>query len=157
MKYEVFAAGVMLAGMMVAGPAAAQPNRSADPISGTISLDAGFTPDPRVINVRAGGAERAQSVSGSCAGFISTRPDIRLNYDAGSFPLIISVQANADTTLVVNGPDGSWYCNDDGGEGFNPSVRFNNPQSGAYEIWIGTYNSGSTQPARLYISEAGSR
>ena len=75
-----------------------------------------------------------------------------------SLPLIISVASSADTTLVVNAPDGSFYCDDDGGvNGSNPSVRFNNPQSGRYEIWVGTYRSGSPQAARLHISEVSSQ
>jgi len=79
---------------------------------------------------------------------------VRLNYNAGSYPLIISVRSNADTTLVVNGPDGSWYCDDDGGnQGLNPSIRFNGPSSGRYEIWVGTYGNSSLQPAELHISE----
>lgn len=134
-------------------PAAAQ-DFNADPNYGTVRLAAGFTPDPQVIAVRSGGSLDANSISGSCRGFISSAPDVRLHYDAGSAPLIISVAASADTTLVVNGPDGSWYCDDDSGaRGLNPMVRFNEPQAGRYEIWIGTYANASLQPAELHISE----
>jgi hypothetical protein len=137
----------------VAAPAAAQ-DFDADANFGEINLTSGFTPDPQVIAVRSGGELNAQSLSPSCQGFISNAPDVRLNFDAGSLPLIISVAADADTTLVVNGPDGSWYCDDDTGvNGLNPMVRFNNPQSGRYEIWVGTYANASLQPAQLHISE----
>ena len=72
--------------------------------------------------------------------------------------MIISAASNADTTLVVNGPDGSWYCDDDGGNsGANPMVRLNSPRSGRYEIWVGTYANASLQPARLHISEVSSQ
>lgn len=139
----------------VAVPAIAAPNPNAAPISGQLALSAGFEPDPRVINVRAGGTNNAASIGGRCAGFISDAPDFRISYTAGSYPLIISVASGADTTLVVNAPDGRWYCDDDGGaRGSNPSVRFNNPGTGRYEIWVGTYSAGSTQAARLHISEA---
>jgi hypothetical protein len=124
---------------------------------GEIELEAGFTPDPRVISLRAGGNISAQRAGSGCRGFITDAPDVRLHYDAGSFPLIISVDAGSDTTLVVNGPDGSFYCDDDSGQGSNPSVRLNNPQAGRYEIWVGTYSSGNSQPARLHISEASSQ
>lgn len=135
-------------------PAAAQ-DFNADPNYGEFSLAAGFTPDPQVIEVRSGGSLDAQTLSASCRGFISNAPDVRLHYDAGSFPLIISAASNADTTLVVNGPDGSWYCDDDSGDGVNPMVRLNSPQSGRYEIWVGTYANASLQPAELHISEIG--
>ena len=124
---------------------------------GEVTLEAGFTPDPRVISLRAGGDISAQGAGSGCRGFITDAPDVRLFYEAGDYPLIISVDAGADTTLVVNGPDGSFYCDDDSGEGTNPSVRLNDPRSGRYEIWVGTYRSGYSQPARLHISEVGSQ
>jgi hypothetical protein len=106
------------------------------------------------VTIRSGGAIDARSISPACAGFISNAPDVRLNYTAGALPLVLSVAAGADTTLVINGPDGRWYCDDDGGvNGNNPMVRFDAPQSGRYEIWIGTYGNTSLQPGQLNISE----
>ncbi len=134
-------------------PAAAQ-DFNAQPNFGTVNLTGGFTPDPQVIAVRSGGSIDVQSLSENCRGFISNAPDVRLNYSAGGLPLILSVNSNADTTLVVNGPDGQWYCDDDGGNrGLNPSLRFDKPTSGRYEIWIGTYGNSSYQDAQLHISE----
>ena len=135
-------------------PATAQ-NFNADPNYGTVNLRTGFTPDPHVTNLRSGGStDAASAIGGSCRGFIANAPDVRLNFTAGSLPLIISANSGSDTTLIVNGPDGRWYCDDDGGEnGLNPAVRFNNPQSGRYEIWVGTYGNSSLQPAQLHISE----
>jgi hypothetical protein len=144
---------LVAAACFAAAPAAGQ-DYNADPNFGTLNLASGFTPDPQVVAVRSGGQINAATISRSCQGFISNVPDVRLNYTAGALPLIISVAADADTTLVVNGPDGSWYCDDDGGvNGMNPMVRFNAPGSGQYDIWIGTYGNASLQPARLNISE----
>jgi hypothetical protein len=153
-KFTAFAAAAAL--MTLAAPALAQ-DTGATPNYGTVSLNSGFTPDPRVVSLRAGGSLAASGISSSCTGFITNAPDVRLHYEAGSLPLIISVAASSDTTLVINGPNGDWYCNDDGGEGSNPSVRFNSPVSGRYEIWVGTYRSGNSQPARLHISEVSSQ
>jgi hypothetical protein len=144
---------IAAAAIAASAPAIAQPDPELAPISGQIALSSGFTPDPRVIPVSAGGSNPAANISASCRGFISNAPDVRLVYSAGNLPLIISVASRADTTLVVNGPDGSWYCDDDSGSGNNPRVRLNNPGSGRYEIWVGTYRSGSTQSSRLHISE----
>ncbi len=152
---RIVAAGAALAAVATAGIATAQ-DFNAQPNYGTINLNAGFMPDPQVINLQSGGNIDAQrAVSSSCRGFISNAPDVRLNYQAGnSLPLIISVASAADTTLVVNAPDGTWYCSDDEGvNGMNPMVRFNRPQSGRYEIWVGTYGNASLQPAQLHISE----
>ncbi|MGD9967129.1 MAG: peptidase S1 [Hyphomonadaceae bacterium] len=157
MKTRIAAAVAAAAIVLGAGIAAAQ-NYSLAPAYGTLNLSAGFTPDPQVVNVQAGGNRSAQALSSSCQGFIANAPDVRLNYQAGGYQLMISADSSADTTLVINGPDGSWYCDDDGGNnGLNPLLRFNNPGSGQYDIWIGTYSSGSLQPAQLYISEIGSR
>jgi hypothetical protein len=143
----------LAAGALVCASAAVAQNTSLDPNYGTITLESGFTPDPRVIALRAGGDIAASRAGSRCTGFITNAPDVRLVYEAGSLPLIISVDAGSDTTLVVNGPNGEFYCDDDSGEGSNPSIRLNNPQSGRYEIWVGTYRSGNSQPARLHISE----
>ena len=132
--------------------ASAQPNFNANPSFGTISLAAGFADDPRIIAVTAGGRLSAQSIDPDCRGSVANAPDVRLNYEAGSLPLIISVASDSDTTLAINGPDGSWYCNDDT-NGVNPVVRFATPQSGRYDIYVGHYQEGSRIPARLYISE----
>ena len=132
--------------------ALAQPNFNASPSFGTITLSAGFSPDPRVIAVTAGGRLSAQSIDPECRGSVANAPDVRLIYEAGSLPLIISVDSDSDTTLAVNGPDGRWYCNDDT-NGVNPVVRFDEPQSGRYDIYVGHYQQGSRIPARLYISE----
>ena len=144
-------------GAFAALPAAAQ-DINADPNFGTVNLRSGFTPDPHVMAVRSGGTINAEQLSASCRGFISSAPDVRLHYDAGTLPLIISVASSADTTLVINAPDGRWYCDDDGGaRGLNPMVRFNRPQRGRYEIWVGTYGSASLEPANLHISELSSQ
>lgn len=151
---RVAAASAAIAAVALAGVAVAQ-NYSLNPHFGTVNLSAGFTPDPYVVNVASGGRNDAsQTVSSSCRGFISEAPDVRLNYRAGSYPLILSVASDSDTTLVVNGPDGSWYCDDDSGNyGLNPALRFGSPQSGQYDIWIGTYGNATNQPGQLYISE----
>lgn len=155
MKSRLLGIGAAALMVTLTGAAAAQPNPNSDPNYGTITLSSGFTPDPRVVSLRAGGDTAATRAGSNCRGFITDAPDVRLNFTAGSLPLIISVAAASDTTLVINGPDGRWYCNDDGGNGANPRLQLNNPQSGRYEIWVGTYRAGNSQPARLHISEVG--
>ena len=132
-----------------AGP----PDYNATPNYGVVDLASGFTPDPHQINMRAGGERAASAMGSGCTGFITNAPDVRLVFDAGGLPLVISAASQADTTLVINAPDGQWYCDDDSGGGSDPRVRFASPRSGRYEIWVGTYSSGDTQSATLRISE----
>lgn len=145
-------------GTLVCASGAVAQDANLQPNYGTVTLNTGFTPDPRVVPLQAGGDISAQRAGSNCSGFITSAPDVRLVYTAGSLPLIISVASGADTTLVVNAPDGTFLCDDDGGvNGANPSIRISNPQSGRYEIWVGTYRSGQPQAARLNISEVSSQ
>jgi hypothetical protein len=131
------------------------PDWSLDPAYGVVELVSGFEPDPHRVNIAAGGELDASSISG-CVGWIARAPDFRVNWTAGGngLPLIFSVASDADTTLVVNDPTGAWHCDDDGGNaGFNPAVTFSAPASGQYDIWVGTYASGSLQDSTLSVSE----
>lgn len=120
---------------------------------GQINLSAGFQPDPFTVSVVAGGSISASNLGANCAGYVTDAPDYKLNYTAGSYPLIISALSDADTTIVINDPYGNWFCDDDSGEGLNPLVTFGSPLSGRYDIWIGTFSSGQGQSATLRISE----
>ena len=153
----LIAASIAALAVTAAAPAFAQ-DPNASPNYGTIQLSAGFTDDPRVISVVSGGSTPASNISSQCSGYISRAPDVRLVYSAGSLPLYISVASDADTTLVISAPDGSWHCDDDGGvNGLNPARRFPNPISGRYEIWVGSYNAGTNNRSAVYISEVGSQ
>jgi len=145
---------VLFIALIAFGGGAAAQDVSILPSSGDASLSAGFTPDPYRVRLRTGGLIDASQTRGpGCNGFIAEAPDFDLFYNAGALPLIISVNADVDTTLVINAPDGSWHCDDDSGDGLNPSIRFTGPQSGLYDIWIGTYADASREEATLSISE----
>lgn len=155
--FRTIAAAAILAAAG-AGMASAQ-NYNQNPTYGSVSLNAGFSPDPMQVSVRSGGTvNAAQSIGGACTGFIASAPDYRVNYTPGSYPLIISVNSSQDTTLVVNAPNGQWYCDDDSGNaGMNPMVRFNAPAAGQYDIWVGTYGSNQNFTSTLAISEVSSQ
>jgi hypothetical protein len=132
------------------------PDFTLDPAYGTVELAAGFQPDPHTQQIAAGGAFDASQLGGTCVGWVAQAPDYRVNWTAGSgqLPLIFSVASDADTTLVINGADGSWICDDDGGnEGMNPSVSIQNAPSGQYDVWVGTYSQGELQDSTLHVSE----
>ncbi|WP_199241114.1 peptidase [Marinicauda salina] len=144
-----------LAAAGIAADAAAQ-DYSLSPSFGSVELRAGFLPDPHVRNLTAGGAIRVQDRMPDCRGYIANAPDYSLHYTAGSAPLYINVDSDRDTTLIVNGPNAQWYCDDDGAdEPLNPLLYWSNPPSGRYDIWVGTYSSGAGAPATLFISEIG--
>jgi hypothetical protein len=138
---------------LACGAAYAQ-NTDLDPSFGTTTLVSGFRPDPVVVQVRSGGSIDAQTINPGCKGFIAGAPDVRLQFEAATQPLIVSVASDADTTLVIHGPDGGWYCDDNSGSNHrNPSLRFSHPQSGQYDVWIGAPAANSLAAAELNVSE----
>ncbi|WP_420430636.1 peptidase S1 [Hyphobacterium sp.] len=156
-KTSISAAVSAIVMIAASGTAQAQDWRLT-PSYGSVSLSSGYTPDPYLVNLQSGGSiDASRSIGGNCRGYVANAPDYRLQYRAGTvLPLIISVSSSADTTLVVNGPDGRWYCDDDGGQGLNPSLRWNTPMSGQYDIYVGTYGTASYRNATLSISELNS-
>lgn len=152
------AVGVALA-FSAGGAAAQQINWQAPATYETVRLTSGFPNDPYNVNVTAGGPISSQAELGAaCPGYVASAPDVDLYWTAGSgsLPLVISATSQVDTTLVVRTPSGEWLCEDDGGfEGFNPGMRIDNPMSGLYDIWVGTYGT-QPAPAVLSISELSS-
>lgn len=128
----------------------------ATPTYGTVNLNSGFQPDPYVTALSAGGSRSAGEAGANCSGYVSDKPDLDLNYEAGQYTLSIYAEAQEDITLVVYDAAGNWHCNDDfsTAAGTNPGIKWSNPPSGNYNIWIGTYASGGLPEATLYISEA---
>jgi len=139
---------------LMAAPAYAQRiNSSAQGTFGQVQLRSGFTPDPHVTTVNAGGPIDVSTVSNGCQGFIAERPSFTLRYRRGDLPLYVGVVADEDTTLVVKGPNGQWMCDDDSGDNLNPVISWEHPRSGRYQIWVGRFGSADLAPAQLYISE----
>lgn len=127
---------------------------TAPPLFEHHTLTAPFRPDPFGITVRAGGNQNISDANvfdptgGACTGFVNAQqPDIAITYYSRGTPLLMSVVSDADTTLIVNMPDGTWRCNDDAtGSTLNPRLYFPDGQSGRYNIWIGTYQRDSSFP-----------
>ncbi len=127
-----------------------------DPYFGTVTLRAGFVPDPAVSTIVAGGSIDVSGIGNGCVGHASTAPDLRLHWSGRSSELRIFFEAddNEDATLVINQPDGSWSCNDDARLGtFDPMVVLPNPAEGQYDIWVGAYRRGTYISGTLKVTE----
>ncbi len=124
---------------------------SQNPSFGEVALSSGFTPDPYRVSILAGGSIDISRLG--YYGYVADAPDFRLYYTAGSFDLTLEVErAQGDTILLINAPDGSWHWNDDAMGSINPSYTFAKPQSGRYDIWVGTF-SQELVDAELAITE----
>lgn len=131
------------------------PDPLLEPNYSETSLAVGFMPDPFTTEVFAGGEIDAGTIpalaAAGCVGFISTAPDYQLYYTAGDAPVVIGITSDADTTLVINDPQGNWICADDT-DGHDPAITFSPPLSGQYAIWVGTILEGDTPQAELRIT-----
>ncbi len=154
MRNMVFAGAAALALVSVSPGAVAQ-DSSKTATYGEIVLRAGFTPDPYRVSVTAGGAIDAYKdtpLPAACVGNVADAPDFEVTYEAGRLPLVFRTLSSVDTTLIINGPDGNWSCDDDSYGDGDAQVRFDKPRSGAYDVWIGTFG-GGTANATLLITE----
>lgn len=126
---------------------------------GETSLTAGFEDDPRVISLTAGGSvDLSDSALFSCIGYVSDAPDYKIDYSTSStsFELSFLAVSAVDTIMLVNAPNGEWYCNDDFNVEFGlaAGLTFEQPLAGIYDIWVGVYNQDDIYAeADLYITE----
>lgn len=121
-------------------------NLDAEPLFGSTSLEAGFSATPFTVEVSPGGEDESYVLGDECYGYIRfAQPDFVLNYQAGTSSLGIFALSDLDITMAVNDPAGNWHCNDDSLylSGTNSGIQFNDPQSGDYQIWVGSYESGT--------------
>ncbi len=133
-------------------PTGAAQDYTEEPTYGSVTLEEGFLPDPHSVSLTAGGSIEVNM--GSCNyGFVADAPDVDFYYTtSGGSALYIYVDGSADTTLLINKPDGTWVCNDDGLGGSNPIVVIPGAADGLYNVWVGTYGDDLTE-ATLSMSE----
>jgi hypothetical protein len=122
-----------------------------------VTLSPDFTPDPTTLRGISGGAipasqaaERADTVTGACNGFVDQPPDHTIVLSQYFKYLSLQVQSPDDTTLIVRGPGGTW-CNDDF-SGKNPGIA-GQWLSGTYQIWVGSYQQETYHPYVIRITE----
>ena len=116
----------------------------------SVSLSAGFVPDPVTYDVYSGGPNNAANISGNCVGAVAVNADFTLYFDSAGGPLNIGIVSSGDTSLIIMAPDGNWYCNDDR-YGLNPALEWSRAPSGRYEIWAGAV--GEPAAATIVITE----
>lgn len=117
----------------------------------TVTLSAGFMPDPHVLSGVSGGPVPAVRVQPNCRGYIPPQPSFIMNTPTGFNFLRIFAESSGDTTLMVRSTNGTW-CADDT-YGANPGVDLSALGPGRYDIYVGSYSSRSSHPFQLSISE----
>src|SRR5262245_17065567 len=146
------AAGIALALGLPAGAGAQYVAAGAPPLFGSMTARAGFAPDPMVIDGIGAGPISLSAVNPSCRGYAQAQPSHVVMAQTGMRFLAIMVNAQFDSTLMVQTPDGQVYCNDDT-DGLQPRLEISSPP-GPIQIWVGAYSSSGGGPYRLGISNS---
>ncbi len=129
-------------------------NFSLPPVFGSTALTSGFVPDPFTAGVTGGGPVNVAYLGGGCTGFTSSAPTFSVNYTSGAFPTLrFYFIGGADSTMVINSPGGSYFCVDDSFGTLHPTIDFNSPPSGRYDVWIGSFASGGSVGGTLFVTE----
>lgn len=122
-----------------------------------LKVEPNFSPTPLELRGFSGGSlpvnkvvEVTASPTGPCRGFVDEQPDHTIVLTDFFDYLSLQVESPRDTTLVIEGPGGSW-CNDDF-QGKNPGI-VGEWLSGTYQIWVGSYKVNDYHPYILKLSE----
>ena len=137
------------------------------PAAMSVTLPTNFPlPDPRVFGIVSGGDISTAYLntdplhrSGDCTGFAIQNPDFELTYAAGmgTQPLLrfwwSSNDGTGNAVLIINAPNGKWFCNDDSFGTLHPTIEFDNPTTGVYDVYVASRTAGSGRPGMLRVTE----
>jgi hypothetical protein len=122
-----------------------------------VTLTPGFDPDPFELSGISGGtiaaatiADRLETETGICWGYVSEIPDYELVLTDDFTYLNLEVFSAQDTMILVQGPGGTW-CSDDI-DGWNPSIA-GQWLAGTYRVWVGSGTIEQYSPYDLSFSE----
>lgn len=129
-------------------------NFSLPPVYGSTALTSGFVPDPFAVGITGGGPANVSYLGGGCTGFTTSAPSFSVNYTSGAFPTLrFYFIGSGDTTMIINTPSGSYVCVDDSFGTLNPTIDFNAPSNGRYDVWIATFAEGASVAGTLRVTE----
>lgn len=117
----------------------ASPNESIEGYTG------GSVPLFSILNVR-------EDVNGeSCVGYAEREPDHILSVSQPLSRITIEVESNgSDTTLMIEAPDETVYCGDDGNDS-DAVIEGRQWAAGEYKVWVGTFDAGQAHNYTLEI------
>jgi hypothetical protein len=131
-----------------------------DPLYGMADLQRGFTPDPYIEGVGAGGTFDTSVMNLAC-GFTTVAPTFAFNLSGGASEGFLRIYFVAsddemDTKLIVHTPNQEWICidNSSNSSGAAPVLDIEYAPSGSYTIWVGMQESDVYAPGMLYITQS---
>ena len=131
-----------------------------DALYGLADLQRGFTPDPYIVGVGAGGTFDTSAMNLAC-GFTTVAPTFSFSLSGGASEGFLRIYFVAsddgmDTKLIVHTPDQEWICKDNSSNSSStsPVLDIEYAPSGSYAIWVGMQESDVYAPGMLYITQS---
>lgn len=119
----------------------------------TIELSGGFALDPFFVSLNGGGPVDASTLDPGCTGWISERPVVQLNWSGHADFAEIFVYSDHNPSLVIQAPDGSYFCNNDTNDLLqDPTIEVTAPVTGTYNIWVGNIDNRGLIPGVLVLT-----
>lgn len=89
-----------------------------------------------------------------CRGFGDPTPDhiLTLQQNVSSLRLRVN-SGGSETTLVIQGPQGSVRCSDDSKSRKDASLTDTDWQAGTYKVWVGSATPGMRRDYTLYVRQ----
>lgn len=89
-----------------------------------------------------------------CNGYIMGTPDYVFEISTAPTEFTAHFSSEQDATLIVVGPNGGVYCNDDSEQGVNqnPAVTVTKPETGRYAVFVGRIEQDTPVTGTLTIS-----
>lgn len=82
------------------------------------------------------------SIAGA-EGYVVDSPDYTFSLsEMDPYRLVVSVESDCDSVLLVNSPDDEWFYDDDGSGDTNPRIELQTVSEGFLDVWVGTLEGG---------------
>lgn len=113
----------------------------------------GHPPITMSASTLSGGELEARHSGPDCVGFVDPTPTLIVHFSGQTLPhLRFSVESPEDTVLLIRGPRGNFFCNDDAHD-LNPEIVFQNASIGRYEVWVGSYDQHERHQAVVTMTQ----
>lgn len=120
------------------------PDPDEAPERGVITLD-----DAPLLPALDGEAHGDGELGSGCSGYVPASPFVTLRTTEARRTHLWT-ESSADLVLYVETADGRVICDDDSGEGMNPSL-IADLGPGDHHVWVGTYSQGASAPFSLRV------
>ncbi len=119
----------------------------------TLDLEAGFPLDPFFVSVNGGGELDASRLGDGCSGWVHQEPVLSIDWEGETDFVEVFFYSDHDPMLIIQTPDGEYLCNDDANPLLlDPVIEVENPESGTYNIWVGSFHPNQLLPGVLVLT-----